>query len=148
MIRKPLASMLLVFSIAVSAPVSADLLSSARDTLGGDTLVSSLAGGLGLDAAQAGGGLGSILSLAQTKLPAADYASLAGLLPSADNYIKMAQEAGVLTDPITDIGRLDAAMDKLGISPDTASSLYTQLGDYVGKAGGESTQEQLMALLK
>lgn len=146
--KRVTAVLLLAFSLLVSQSASADLLSSAKDMMGGDALLNSLSGGLDLDAAQAGGSLGSILSLAQNKLPAADYASLASLLPSADNYIKMAQDAGVLTDPITDIGRLNAAMDKLGISPDTASSLYSQLGDYVGKAGSDTTKEQLMALLK
>lgn len=148
MIRKIITPMLVAISLSFGAPASADLLSSATDMLDNDALVSGLAGGLDLDARQASGGLGSIMSLAQNKLPAADYASLAGLIPNADSYIQTAKDAGVLTDPITDIGRLNSAMDKLGISPDTASSLYSKFGDYVGKFGDEATRDSLMALLK
>ena len=123
-------------------------ISSLTGALGGDPLTGGLATSLGIDSDQAAGGVGSILSFAQNSLPAADYASLAGFLPDSDKYIKAAQDAGVLTDPITDIGRLNSAMQKLGIDADTASSMYSQLGDFVGQAGGESTQTMLMDLLK
>ena len=113
-----------------------------------DTTLSGLTSGLDLDADQAGAGLGSIMSLAQNKLPATDYASLTKLIPNSDSYIKMAQDAGVLTDPITDVGRLNSAMEKLGISPEVSSSMYKKLGDLVGLGGGDSLQSSLMGLLK
>ena len=116
----------------------------------GDALMSGLtnASGLGLTETQAAGGLGSVMSLAGSKLPAADYASLGKLLPNADKYIKAAQQAGVLTDPITDVGRLNAAMGKLGITPDKSTQLLGQVGDYVGKLGGDSAKNMLTSLWK
>ena len=117
------------------------------DLMNNDALVSGLTGSLGLDAEQAQGGLGSILSLAKNKLPAADYESLVGVLPGADKYVKAAKDAGLLTDPITDLGKLNAAMEKLGIGQETASKLYSQLGNFVGAAGGDSLKSKLMGLL-
>lgn len=58
------------------------------------------------------------------------------------------QTAGVLTNPITDLGRLNAAMDKLGISQETAPSLYQKLGDFVGSSGSKELQNSLMSLLQ
>ena len=69
MIKKIFVRILLSMSLATVTPVSADLLSSAKDMMGDDALTSSLAGGLGLDSEQVSGGLGSILSLAQHELP-------------------------------------------------------------------------------
>jgi hypothetical protein len=86
------------------------------------------------------------MSLASSKLPAADYASLGKLLPNADKYIQAAQSAGILTDPITDVGRLNSAMGKLGITPEKSSKMLSQVGDYVGKAGGDSAKSMLTGL--
>ena len=138
----------LAFSLTASQVAFADLLSDAKKMMGGDSVTTGLSTGLGLDAEQTGAGLGSIMSLAQNKLPAADYDSLAKLLPNTSGYIKMAQDAGVLTDPITDVGRLNSAMQKLGIAPDVSSSLYSKLGDLVGASGNESLQNSLAEMLK
>ena len=135
--------------LAISGPAAnSDTLSALSDMVGDDALTSGLAASLGIDSEQAGGGLGSILSLAQNKLPTADYDSLAGYLPGADKYLKMAKDAGVLTDPITDMGRLNSAMEALGIDAATASKLYDQLGSVVGQAGGDSAKEMLSGLLQ
>lgn len=145
---KALAFVLMLCAVPVFSSLSlAQDLSSLTGALGDDPLTAGLATSLGIDSDQAAGGVGSILSFAQNNLSGADYASLAGFLPDADKYIKAAQDAGVLTDPITDIGRLNGAMEKLGIDADTASSLYSQVGDFLGQAGGGSSQEMLMGLL-
>lgn len=144
-------------SACIAALVSAGLLvggcaandaMSAADALSGDALVGDLTSGVGIDAGQAAGGLGSILSLAQNKLPNADYDSLTKVLPSSEKYIEMAKDAGLLTTPITDVGRLNSAMTQLGISPAQASDLYSTVGDYVSKVGGESLGNSLTALLQ
>jgi hypothetical protein len=122
-------------------------MSSAAKMFAGDSLVSGLTSGLGIDAKQAAGSLGSIMSLAENKLPAADYSSLTKVLPGSDKYLKVAKDAGLLTDPITDSNKLYSAMGKLGINPDTAAKLYSQVGDYVGKSGGTSAKNMLMGLL-
>ena len=88
------------------------------------------------------------MSLAKNKLQAADYGSLTKLLPNTEKYVNMAQQAGILTDPITDVTRLNSAMGKLGITPDTASKMISQIGDYVGSVGGDSAKNKLMSVLK
>jgi hypothetical protein len=121
---------------------------TAADLFSDDSLVSGLTGDLGLSSEQAAGGLGSLMSLAQNKLPASDYSSLTKYLPGADKYVEAAKSAGLLTDPITDFGKLNSAMDKLGITPATATKMFGQVGDVVGKAGGDSVKNSLMGLLK
>lgn len=147
MVRKLLAVLLLGATMALGGCGGNDTMSSAASMLEGDSLVSGLTSGLGIDAKQAAGGLGSIMSLAENKLPAADYSSLTKLMPSADKYLKVAKDAGLLTDPITDASKLYAAMGDLGINADTASKLYSQVGDYLGDAGGASAKNMLMGLL-
>jgi hypothetical protein len=113
----------------------------------GDALISGLTSDLGIDTRQAAGGIGSILSFAESSLPAADYSTLAGLLPGADNYIKVAREAGLLTNPIADATQLSSAMGQLGIAPATATKLYSEVGNYLGNVGGPSAKSMLMNLL-
>lgn len=147
MIRKIFAAILLGAALAVGGCAGNDMMSSAASMFEGDSLVSGLTSGLGIDAKQAAGGIGSIMSLAENKLPASDYSSLTKVLPSADKYLKVAKDAGLLADPITDAGKLYAAMGDLGIDADTASKLYSQVGDYLGDVGGPSARKMLMGLL-
>jgi hypothetical protein len=147
-IRNACIAGLITFGLLASACTATDTVSSAADALSNDALVGSLTGGTGLSAEQAGGGLGSIMSLAQNKLPGADYDALAKVLPNGSTYLKMAKDAGVLTTPINDVGRLNSAMSKLGISPSQASDLYSSVTDFVSKSGGQSLGNSLGALLQ
>jgi hypothetical protein len=113
----------------------------------GDALIAGLTNDLGIDARQAAGGVGSILSFAKSSLAAADYATLARLLPAADDYLEVAREAGLLTIPITNATRLSNEMGKLGFTPTTATKLYSELGGYLGEVGGPSARDKLMNLL-
>jgi len=152
MAMKLLASAILGVALALSGCSTTDTASKAASALKGDPLMSVLTNstgeGLGLTQTQAAGGLGSVMSLASSKLPAADYAELGKVLPNADEYIDVAKSAGVLTDPITDVTRLKSAMRKLDISPDKASIMLGQVSSYVGKVGGEPTKSMLTSLWK
>ena len=148
MFGKTFSTLVLGAVFALSGCSTADTAAKAASMFQGDSLMSGLTSGLGLSETQAAGGLGSVMSLAGNKLPAADYVSLGKLLPNTDKYIKVAQEAGVLSDPITDATKLNSAMGKLGIKPDTATKMLDQLGDYVGTAGGDSAKNMLTGLLK
>ena len=145
MAARRLVTLILGFTLSLVGCSTTDMAASAFK---GDALMSGLtsASGLGLTETQAAGGLGSVMSLAGSKLPAADYATLGKLLPNADKYIKAAQSAGVLTDPITDVGRLNSAMGKLGITPDKSAKMLGQVGDYVGKLGGDSAKTMFTGL--
>ena len=112
----------------------------------GDPLVSSLTSS-GLSTSQAAGGLGSVLSLAQSKLPAAEYSSLTKYLPGADKYVKVAQDAGVLSDPIRDVQQMNEAFKKLGLDPNQARGLLGYTSDYLDKQGGEPARGLLVRTL-
>jgi hypothetical protein len=135
--------------LALAAAVAAAALfagCASTPSFSGDPLMSSLTTS-GLSASQAAGGLGSVLSLAQSKLPATEYSSLAKYLPGADKYVKVAQDAGVLSNPIRDVQQMNEAFKKLGLDPNQARGLLGYTSDYLDKQGGESARSLLVRTL-
>jgi hypothetical protein len=112
----------------------------------GDALMSSLTG-QGLTVNQAAGGLGAVMSLAQSKLPASEFASLAKYLPSSDKYLKVAQDLGLLKNPIRDVKQLNDAFATLGLDAGQARGLLSSTSDYLTKSGGESARGLLVRAL-
>jgi len=152
MAAKLLASAIISAALILAGCSTTETASQAANGLKGDPLMSvltnSTGGGLGLSETQAAGGLGSVMSLAGSKLPAADYAALGKALPNADKYMAAAQNAGVLTDPITDVEHFNSAMRKLGITPDKTSRMLGEVRDYVAKVGGSPAESTLASLWK
>jgi len=111
-------------------------------------LTSTLGSSLGLSTDQASGAVGSVLALSQAKLPASDYAKVAGALPGADTYVQKAKDLGVDTSSITDMNGLNAAYSKLGISPEVGSQITPLVTNYVGKAAGPTVGGLLSSVLK
>jgi hypothetical protein len=152
MAAKLLATAILGAALILTGCSTTETAAQAANGLRGDPLISVLTNstgeGLGLTQTQAAAGLGSIMSLASSKLPAADYAELGKALPNMDKYIAAAKEAGVLTDPITDVTRLNAAMRELGISPDKKAQMLGQVSNYVSKVGGPSAKTMLASVWK
>jgi uncharacterized protein VcgC/VcgE DUF2780 len=104
---------------------------------------------LGVSGDQASGGVGSILSLAQNKLPASDYTKVADAVPGADKYVQKAKDLGAVpAEGIKEKSGLDAAYEKLGISPDVAKKFTPAVVDFVGKAGGSEVGGLLGSVLK
>jgi hypothetical protein len=112
----------------------------------GDALMSSLTG-QGLTVNQAAGGLGAVMSLAQSKLPASDFAAMTKYLPSSDKYLKVAQDLGLLKNPIRDVKQLNDAFATLGLDSGQARSLLSGASDYLTKSGGESARGLLARAL-
>ena len=152
MAAKLLASAIISAALILAGCSTTETGSQAANGLKGDPLMSvltnSTGGGLGLTETQAAGGLGSVMSLAGSKLPAADYAALGKALPNADKYIAAAKNAGVLTDPIADVEHFNSAMRKLGITPDKTSRMLGEVRDYVAKVGGSPAESTLASLWK
>jgi|SRR5215831_1424266 len=104
---------------------------------------------LGVSGDQASGGVGSILSLAQNKLSASDYTKVASAIPGSDQYVQKAKDLGAVpSGGITDKSGLDAAYQKLGISPEVAKKFTPMVVDYAGKVGGSTVGSLLGAVLK
>jgi hypothetical protein len=152
MAAKLFASAILGAALTLTGCSTTETATQAANGLKSDPLVSVLTNstgeGLGLTQTQAAAGLGSVMSLASSKLPAADYAELGKVLPNADKYIAAAKDAGVLTDPITDVTRLNSAMRKLGVSPDKTAQMLGQVSSYVSKVGGPSAKTLLASAWK
>lgn len=136
-----------IFASGVLAVSGCSTTSSVASMFSGDSLISGLTSNLGLSATQAAGGLGSVMSLAESKLAGADYASIAQLLPNASKYLDVARQAGISTDAISSVADLNSAMSKLGVSPSQASQLVSSVGDFVGTAGGDSAKNMIMGLM-
>jgi hypothetical protein len=103
---------------------------------------------LGLSKDQLQGGLGSVLKLAQEKLQKGDFDKVAGAIPGASGYLDKAKSLGAVSGPLKDLGGLNAALGKLGISPDTASKFLSELPGLVSKMGGEDVGKLLGSVLK
>jgi hypothetical protein len=91
---------------------------------------------LGLTPEQAKGGVGSILSYAQGKLPAADFDKVAAAIPGGADAAKAA-------GPISDQTGLTSAFSKLGISPEQANQLIPAVTQYVSKVAGPQVGQLL-----
>jgi hypothetical protein len=119
----------------------------AMPSFAGDALMSSLTSGAGgLSTAQAAGGLGSVMSLAQSRL-GGDFSQLARYLPSADKYLQVAKDAGVLKSPITDVAGLNNAFKQLNIDPMQARGLLDATSSYLTKQGGDAGKSLLTRAL-
>lgn len=103
------------------------------------SLTDMLGSQLGLSPSQANGGVGSILSYAQGKLPAADFDKVAATIPGGADLAKAA-------GPISDPAGLTSAFSKLGISPEAANQLIPTVTQYVSKVGGPQVGQLLGGL--
>ena len=103
------------------------------------SLTDMLGSQLGLSPSQANGGVGSILSYAQGKLPPADFDKVAATIPGGKD---LATAAG----PIADQSGLTSAFSKLGISPEQANQLIPAVTQYVSKVGGPQVGQLLGGL--
>lgn len=146
--KKIVAVAVLATSVALSGCSTASVAEQAVSMFAGDNLVSSLTSGLGVSPLQAAGGLGSVMSLASSKLSPTDYKSLAKVFANSDDYLKIAKKAGLLDSPIGDVAGLNSAFKTLGISPETGVKMLSQVTDFAGSSGGDAAKSMLTGLLK
>ena len=102
---------------------------------------------LGLSSSQASGAIGSILSLAQSKLAPADFKQVVATIPSASSDMSTAKSLGATSSPITSASGLSAAFGKLGISPAIATQITPVVTEYVTKVGGPQVGALLAGIL-
>ena len=143
---KLLASVILGAALTLTGCSTTETASQAANGLKGDPLMSVLTNstgeGLGLTQTQAAGGLGSVMSLASSKLPAADYAELGKALPNADKYIEVAKSAGVAHRSDHRCRRVSTLRCASWISVLTRHPKCSdRCASYVAKVGGEPSRE-------
>lgn len=95
-------------------------------------LTNELTKGLGVTAEQATGGIGAMLQAAAEKLNAQDMQTITKSVPGANNYLEAAQKA-LGGAKISELGGVQAAFNKLGLSPEMVDKFKPQVLDYVGK---------------
>lgn len=143
MIYRVLFSLLLLLPGLATAQVSdllkgaqsSDVVKNVSDSVAG-SLPSMLESQLGISKDQAEGGLGSLLSLASENLDSADFSKLSGMIPGASGYIDAAKSLGALAGPLKNIEGLNAALAKLGISPEVIAKFVPTVTDAISKFGG------------
>ena len=135
-------------AMAVAMPAIAAAQLDSLKALVGDPLVGALKSALGVTDAQAQGGLGSILKLAQEKLSKGDFDKIAQVIPGSQKYLDAAKKLGAVTGPVTNSAGLDSAYSRLGIPPEKAAKFTPTVLDAVGKVGGESVRNLLAGALK
>jgi hypothetical protein len=149
--RKPIGQLVVLALVATALVAAAGCSSTSSTASTASTAMSlsdTLGKSLGLTTDQSAGAIGSYLSYAQEKLPAADYTKVAAAVPGADGYVQKAKDLGAVSGPINNVSGLDAAFGKLGISPEVASKVTPAITNYIGKAGGSTVQGLLGGILK
>jgi len=119
---------------------------NAISSLSSEPAVTSLMQTAGVTADQAIGGLGSILSLAKSKVTPEDYSKLAAGLPSADKYISALGGLGINSGDIKTPLDLQAAYKKLGMNDDVQQKFTPAAVNYLRSAGGEAAASVLSSL--
>jgi len=138
-----------IFGVLAAFPMVAGAQSlDSIKSLMNDPLVGGLKSTLGITDAQAEGGLGSILTLAQEKLAKGDFDKIASVVPGSQKYLDAAKKLGAVTGPLTNGAGLNSAFTKLGIAPDKAAKFTPTVLDAVGTVGGDSVKSLLADALK
>jgi Protein of unknown function VcgC/VcgE (DUF2780) len=113
-----------------------------------DPLLGMLTSQLGVTDNQAKGGVGSLLTLAKEKLPAADFTKVANVVPGASKYMDMAKTLGAVVGPLKNVAGLNGALGKLGMSTETIAKFVPAVTNFMGKTGGSTVTNLLATVLK
>lgn len=141
--RRHAVLMLAGLPLAANAQSLSNLAASLKDPL-----MSMLTSQLGVTDNQAKGGVGSLLTLAKEKLPAADFTKVANVVPGASKYMEMAKTLGAVAGPLKNVAGLNGALGKLGMSTDTIAKFIPAVTNFMGKAGGSTVSNLLAMVLK
>ena len=166
---------MLVTALALSAPASAGWLDNVSDLVKqpeaeqvkttaeseasgqSSALVGSVMSQLGLSQNQAEGGLGSLLSLAQTNLGDSDFSQLTSSIPNADGLLAAVpalSSGSGMSGLLSNAGDLGAALqgsamvydtfEKLGISKEYIAPMVDIAKNYLQQSGGDGTVDLLI----
>ncbi len=156
----------LLGTLMISSPATAgwfDSLTSKEETkpqviqTQNNDLVGSVMSQLGLNQAQAEGGLGSLFSLAQSTLGSDDFGPIAGAIPNMDSLLSAApvldgdsglsgllSQAGDLGASLQGGAQIYDAFEKLGISKELAVPMIEIVKGYLDANAGSGTTDLLI----
>ena len=102
---------------------------------------------LGVTDAQAGGGVGAMLKLAQEKLSAGDFDQVAKAIPGADKYLANAKQL-LGGGNVGNKAGLQSAFSELGLSPSMVDQFTPIVTQFVSQTGGDQAKNLLAGALK
>jgi len=102
----------------------------------------------GLSTTQAATGVGSLLGLAEAKLPPEQFAQIAKAVPGSNELINGAVKAGLPTSGLTSLSSLTSTFDKAGISPTQVSQMIPAVGDSISKAAGPTVAQNFLSAVR
>ena len=102
----------------------------------------------GLSSAQAATGVGSLLGLAQSKMPVDQFAQISKSVPGTNELINGAITAGLPTSGLNDLSSLTGVFDKAGISPTQVSQMIPVVGNSISSSAGPSVGQSFLSAVK
>jgi hypothetical protein len=112
-----------------------------------DALLAAMSHQIGVSETQAAGGIGSIMSLAKSKLSPESFATLTKSMPNVDRYMRTVQDVLGPDAKITDLASLRSAFSRFGMGPEMIGKFKPFVMDAIGKAGGDPVKQLLGGVL-
>ncbi|MBX9961779.1 MAG: DUF2780 domain-containing protein [Burkholderiales bacterium] len=112
-----------------------------------DALLAAMSHQIGVSETQAAGGIGSIMSLAKSRLPEESFAKLSKGLPNVDKYMKTVQDVLGPNAKVTDLASLKSAFSRFGMGPEMIAKFKPFVMDALTKAGGDPLMQLLGGVL-
>jgi hypothetical protein len=134
-----------------SSPSTTATTSSGEVASGGSSsIVSSLTSAVpGMSSSQATLGAGSLLGLAQAKMPTDQFSQVASAIPGTSSLIGTAQKAGLpAASSLTSLSSITPLLSKAGITPTMVSQLTPALGSIIGAKGGPDLASSFLSAVK
>jgi hypothetical protein len=103
----------------------------------------------GLSSSQASVGAGSMLGLAQAKMPSNQFSQVATAIPGTSSLIGSAQKAGLPgASSLTSLASITPLLSKAGLSTTQIGQLGTSLGSMIGAKGGPDLATSFLSAIK
>ena len=112
-----------------------------------DALLAAMSHQIGVSETQAAGGIGSMMSLAQSKLSPEAFAKVSKSIPNVDRYMKSVQDVLGPNAKITDLSSLRSAFSRFGMGPEMIGKFKPYVIDSIFKAGCDSVMQLLGGVL-
>jgi len=137
-----------------SQPETTATTSAGEVASGGSSATSSVISSLtsavpGMSSSQAALGAGSLLGLAQARMPVDQFSQVANAVPGTSSLIGTAQKAGLpAASSLTGLSSITPMLSKAGISPTMVSQLTPALGSIIGVKGGPDLAGAFLSAVK
>ncbi len=103
----------------------------------------------GMSSSQAALGAGSLLGLAQAKMPTDQFSQVANAIPGTSSLIGTAQKAGLpAASSLTGLSSITPVLSKAGITPTMVNQLTPALGSMIGARGGPDLASAFLSAVK